>query len=400
MHIVYIHTHFEGHFEPLARGLASDPDVSQTFLTTRNTPDMPGIHFVPYAIPKLESISGSLLSSPFERSLQIAEGARVALQQLPSPPDVILSYAGFGCSIYAPLVFPETPVVGYFPYYYLPRDSEIDFLPDYKVSPDVLSRLPSRNAAMLVEHAHMRAGYSPTHFQASRFPRSIRAWLDVFHDGIDSTLWSRRETKHFELNGVTVAPQQKVISYAARGLELYRGFDRALDVISAVLRERQDTIAFILGKPQCFYGNDSQFFGGQSLRHYLTSTLGPESSRIHFIDWVSTDSLIQLFSRSNLHLYFTVPYTLSWSLLNAMSCEAPILASNTAPVLEVIQDGQNGVLADYFDTEEWVIKSLAILSDPVHQRALGLRARQTVESTYSTYVCIPNLKKFLCSVAA
>ncbi len=57
--------------------------------------------------------------------------------------------------------------------------------------------------------------------------------------------------------------------------------------------------------------------------------------------------LVELLSLSDLHLYWTVPFVLSWSLMNALSCGCTVLASDTEPVREMIDDGRNGRLCEF-----------------------------------------------------
>lgn len=65
-----------------------------------------------------------------------------------------------------------------------------------------------------------------------------------------------------------------------------------------------------------------------------------------------TDSgkqLVEILSLSDLHIYLSVPFVLSWSLFNALACEGVVLASDTPPVRELIRPRKNGLLADFHD---------------------------------------------------
>ena len=86
-----------------------------------------------------------------------------------------------------------------------------------------------------------------------------------------------------------------------------------------------------------------------------------------------------------------MPFVLSWSLLDALACEYTVLASDTAPVREVIRHGENGLLADFFDVDGLAAQACRVLKDPSAYRSLGRVGRTQVEERYSLEKTFPKL---------
>ena len=59
----------------------------------------------------------------------------------------------------------------------------------------------------------------------------------------------------------------------------------------------------------------------------------------------------RVIQRSWVHVYWTVPFILSWSLMEAMASGCCIVASSTPPVMEMINSGEQGQLVDFFDPD-------------------------------------------------
>jgi glycosyltransferase involved in cell wall biosynthesis len=146
----------------------------------------------------------------------------------------------------------------------------------------------------------------------------------------------------------------------------------------------------IVGADGVSYGSPPP--DGRSWRQTLLQELDGQLdlSRIHFVGRVPHSVLHNLFQVSACHVYLTYPFVLSWSLLEAMSCGAVVVASATAPVQEVIADGENGVLVDFFDTPALAARVAAVLEAPGEHRALAREARKTVQQRYDLEsVCLP-----------
>ena len=99
----------------------------------------------------------------------------------------------------------------------------------------------------------------------------------------------------------------------------------------------------------------------------------------------------KLLAATDLHIYVTVPFVLSWSMMDAMSCGAVVLGSDTAPIREMIQDGQNGLIADFFDPDALAAKAIEVLRDPAAARALGRAAEQMIVEKYSLDAVLPRM---------
>jgi glycosyltransferase involved in cell wall biosynthesis len=101
----------------------------------------------------------------------------------------------------------------------------------------------------------------------------------------------------------------------------------------------------------------------------------------------------KLLASGDLHMYLTVPFVLSWSMMDALSCAAVVLASSTPPVKEMIRDGENGLLADFFDTDEMADKAVKVLEDPGAYRPLGRAAEEIITRDYSLEAVLPRMLK-------
>ena len=90
------------------------------------------------------------------------------------------------------------------------------------------------------------------------------------------------------------------------------------------------------------------------------------------------------------HVYLTYPFVLSWSLMEAMACEAAIVASDVAPVREVIAHDKTGRLVDFFQTEALISEVCTLLDDAEMRTRLGREARKLMQTQYELRsICLP-----------
>jgi glycosyltransferase involved in cell wall biosynthesis len=117
--------------------------------------------------------------------------------------------------------------------------------------------------------------------------------------------------------------------------------------------------------------------GSPNWREHLLKEVKLDPQRTHFVGKLPRAQYLRVLQTSAVHCYFTYPFVLSWSLLEAMACGALIVGSDTAPVREVIRDGHNGLLGGFFDVARLAELVLEALAPTEQHRQMRANARQT-----------------------
>lgn len=315
-------------------------------------------------------------------------------------PDLVVANGGRGAPT---LLVPEAldaPVVTYCEYYFARSHRDLTYrldLPPAEPAPFFPRVI---NAPTLVSLASAKAGYSATAWQRDSFPERYRPKIEVHFDGVDDRLYAPGTGPRLgSIAGRSTGPGTKVVTYVARGLESVRGFDLFLAVADRVARARPDVLFVVAGDDRAYYGWDTFHAGGVPFREWAMARVGADPSRFVFLGHVPPETLAEVLRRSDLHLYLTVPFVVSWSLFNALSTGLVVLGADVEPVREVIAPGVNGLVAPLFDAEAMADAALKVLDDPAAFAPLGAAGRRTIEGRYSLDVAVPPLKDFFERVA-
>jgi glycosyltransferase involved in cell wall biosynthesis len=151
---------------------------------------------------------------------------------------------------------------------------------------------------------------------------------------------------------------------------------------------------FVVGSDRIAYGGDESYIAPfKSFKEWTLRQDEYDMSKFVFTGRLPPPDLGRLLASSDLHIYLTVPFVLSWSMMTAMSCGAVVLGSATSPVKEMIRDGENGLLADFFDEEGMARRAVEVLKDPGKYRSLGHAAERMIEERYSLEQVIPAMVK-------
>lgn len=306
-------------------------------------------------------------------------------------PDVIFAHCGWGAGLYLREAFPRARLIGYFEWYYHPHNSDADYLAPDAMTPDNACRIRTLNAPILMMLEDVDLGLVPTAFQQSRLPRAYQHKLVTLHDGVDTEYFKPATNVSRQFSGVDLTNVNHLVTYATRGMEPYRGFPEFMRAIAGCLRADENLHVAIAGEDRPFYSRalpDGETYKERALRELPDLDL----TRLHFIGTLARDDYRRLLQISSAHVYLTVPFVPSWSLVEAMACGCQIIASDTEPTREVLGDDSTAHFVDHRDVAALEKVIMHAINDATHASKMRSNASNRAKLHFSRTLLLPKWK--------
>lgn len=397
MKFLFVHQNMPGQYRELVQWLASQGTHEIYFITQRkNAPSIDGVTTVKYRPHRVPTKDAYGLSKVWEAAAGAGFGAANAAKDLQAStgfkPDIIIGHVGWGELTFFKQLWDDVPIIGFFEYYYNMTGGSVGFDPNEVITEHAPYLMHARNSVPLSNIETVDQGHCPTYWQRDRFPKSFHDRVYVCHDGIrtDKLKPNRKIALGLGRLGRDITRDDEIITYVARNLEKTRGFHTMMRALPRILKERPTARILIVGGNDVSYGGKSEKPGG--LRAEMEQEVGDQLDwqRVHFLGQIPYADYQKMIQVSRCHIYLTMPFVLSWSLLESMSMGAVIVASDVAPVREAITDGETGMLVDFFDHEALADKVIDVLARPKDYAHIGEAARDHVVKTYDFLtVCLP-----------
>jgi glycosyltransferase involved in cell wall biosynthesis len=394
MNVLLLHQNFPGQFVHLARALVQRR-ARVVAIGGPTARALQGIEFVRYKYEGREPPVANRLSHRF--MLDCLRGDLVAqsmlnLRKRGFVPDLVIGHPGWGEALFVKDIFPDARVVTYCEFFYKSHGADINFDPEFEQTDERVFRLMrTRNASMALSLLASDRGLSPTLWQRSVHPPPLAERIAVIHDGIDTAAARPDPSAHLSLpDGRRLTAGQEVVTYVARNLEPYRGFHIFMRALPEILARRPNAQIVIVGGDGISYGKAPNTH--KNWREAMLQEVGSQldRSRVHFLGSVIKATFLLAMQVSACHVYLTYPFVLSWSMLEAMACGCPVVASATPPVLDVVRDHDNGLLFDFFDVKALADRVVNVLAEPHSYSGLRAAARSTIVASYDLHShCLP-----------
>lgn len=400
MKILFAHTNFPAQFGGLMQWLAKAGwDV--TFATQR-----PGVRSDVATILNFKNHRDPADSTHHylygtEKAVLTGQGfvrAAISLRNKGYQPDVVVAHTAWGAGSYAKDLWPAAKFIPYLEWYYTvpavdrtPHDKPVDEL-------EAGLKARTRNLPFWLDFSASDALMCPTQFQADRFPEKIRNRISVVPDGVDTDLHRPAPRDNAFLAELGIPETARVVSFIARGMEPIRGFPEFMHLVQRLHADRPDLHVIVVGEDRVAYGAKPK---GASWKERLLSELTLDTQRLHFTGLVPRQKMIKVLQATDAHIYLTAPFVLSWSFREAMSCGAPIVASDVEPIREFMAHRKEGLLVDGYDIDALVAAVSFLLEDPGLAADLGAGARRRALSEFDAErVAYPRAQQFLQGVIA
>ncbi|MEB3235128.1 MAG: glycosyltransferase [Cyanobacteriota bacterium] len=399
MRLLLVHQNFPGQFRDLAPALC-DRGHELKAIGSSQRPSDPRIEVLRYGYAKPERSGIHGLTGEVDewiRRGELVAQAAMALRQRGWAPDVVLAHPGWGEAMLLRQVFPASPLL-IWPELWL-RPEHLGVGPQQPLSVPQMHYLRVKDWLVDGAMADAAAAVLPTAYQASSFPERWQAKIRLIPEGVPSALLQQPRLASLTISeSVTLGPEVPLITFISRNLEPMRGFPEFMRALPALQRQHPALQVVVVGGDEVSYSSAPG--DGRSWKQVLFAELEGQldHSRLHCFGRLPHEQLIKLYRRSNLHVYLSQAFVLSWSLLEIMGCGTPVLAVDNPMLRELISPERSGLLWNPQQQPLHQALSAALNRGPELAR-LGEAGRELIASRYSQAHCVDLLEQLCAQLA-
>ena len=344
MRLLLVHQNFPGQFRDLAPALC-DRGHEVKAIGSSQRPTDPRIEVLRYAYSKPERSGIHDLTGEVDEWIRRAElvaTTAMGLKKRGWAPDLVLAHPGWGEAMLLRQVFTASPLVVWPELWLKPEHMG---LAGQELGVPQLQYLRVKDWLVDGAMADAASAILPTRYQASTFPERWQQKIEVIHEGVSPGLFKLPRLQSLQISPeLCLGPTVPVVTFISRNLEPMRGFPLFMKALPTLQAERPDVHVLIVGGDELSYSSGPGRAG--SWREVMLQELGCQLdlSRLHFLGRIPHEQLIKIYRRSNLHVYLSDAFVLSWSLTELLACGTPVLAMANPMLEELIEPGVNGAL--------------------------------------------------------
>jgi glycosyltransferase involved in cell wall biosynthesis len=275
------------------------------------------------------------------------------------------------------LEMPECGAEGLLINYFIRVPSIVKFhSPAKLIMPCYEVRKADQLLCSIVEHMGIRGASSYTscsRFLAEEVRRQmgISREIRIIPNGIDLGLFDASEQidarKQYDL------PKDKPMIFFAGRMERRKGIHLCKEIVAGILKKHD--VAFV--------------FAGDDLFQFMAKDILPSlremnlRGTVRYLGRLDLQGVRSCLRQADIFLIPSLWENCPYSCLEAMAAGRAIVSSNAGGLPELIQHGENGLLAQSGDPNEFVSCLEQLIASRDMRARLGNAARRTIESTYT-----------------
>lgn len=384
MDILFLQKTISEEFKNLATELAKNRRNKVTFITCDERTDLANIKKMVFKPHKEGSRYVHKYLKEFEEAVILAEtaiGEAIKANRAGQiNPDIVFTQASSGIGILVKEGLPKAKIITYVEFFNSPTGSVYDFGENI-IDDDEKAKIKCDNTQYLFDLDDCDAAIAPSEWVKNLFPKDFLNKINVIHEGVNTTLFKPDSEAKFLVKetGIELTAQNEVLTFSTKGMGPLNGFPQFVEIVGKLFNSRPD-LHFVIAE------NEPESNLTIEKDNYIPmqfENMTIDKSRIHFVGTLSEQEYAKMLQVSSAHLYLTYPLAFSNSCLKALSSGCCVIASDTDPVKEVIEDNKNGLIVDFWNIDEIVEKIEFALDNHDKMLSIKEKARKTALNNFS-----------------